>query len=59
MSVEKASEFRKLISIRAGPNAAQSKGTYCLQPLNTGIAGSNPPQGMDVRPRFSMLCCPV
>jgi hypothetical protein len=26
---------------------------------NTGIVASNPVRGMDVCPRFSVLCCPV
>jgi hypothetical protein len=26
---------------------------------NTGVVGSNPTRGMDVCPRFSVLCCPV
>jgi hypothetical protein len=26
---------------------------------NTGIVGSNPARGMDVRQRFPLLCCPV
>jgi hypothetical protein len=26
---------------------------------NTGIVGLNPTRGMDVCPRFSVLCCPV
>jgi hypothetical protein len=30
-----------------------------LSRFNTGIAGSNPAQGMDVCPRLSVLCCPV
>jgi hypothetical protein len=26
---------------------------------NIGIAGTNPARGMDVSPRFSVLCCPL
>jgi hypothetical protein len=37
----------------------RSKARMVLNPSNTGILGSNPTRGMDVCPRFSVLCCPV
>jgi hypothetical protein len=30
-----------------------------LDRMVIGIVGSNPPRGMDVCPRISVLCCPV
>jgi hypothetical protein len=37
----------------------RSKAGTVYDPSNIGIAGSNPPWGMDVCPRVSVLCCPV
>jgi hypothetical protein len=37
----------------------RSKAHTVFDRSNTGIAGSNPAPGMDVCPRFSVLCCPV
>jgi hypothetical protein len=39
--------------------AEQSKACTVYDRLNIGIAGSNPAQGMDMCPRFSVLCWPV
>jgi hypothetical protein len=39
--------------------AAWSKERTVFKRSNTVIVGSNPAQGMDVCPRFSVLCCPV
>jgi hypothetical protein len=39
--------------------AARSKARTVFGRSNTGIVGSNLTWGMDVCPRFSMLCCPV
>jgi hypothetical protein len=39
--------------------AAWSKTSTVFEHSNIGIAGSNPARGMDVCPRFSVLCCPV
>jgi hypothetical protein len=41
------------------PMTAQSKARTVFDRSNTGIVGSNPARGMDVCPRFSMLCCSV
>jgi hypothetical protein len=41
------------------PMAAQSEARTVFDRSNTEIVGSNPAQGMDVCPRFSVLCCPV
>jgi hypothetical protein len=41
------------------PMAERSKAPTVFGRSNTGIMGSNPTRGMDVCPRFSMLCCPV
>jgi len=41
------------------PMAVQSKARTVFNRSNTGITGSNPAQGIDVFPRFSVLCCPV
>jgi hypothetical protein len=41
------------------PMAARSKARTVFDPSNTGIGGSNPARGMDVSPRFCVLCCPV
>jgi hypothetical protein len=38
---------------------AQPKARTVFDSLNTGIVVSNPARGMDVCPRFSVLCCPV
>jgi hypothetical protein len=39
--------------------AAWSKSRTVFDRSNIGIAGSNPARGMDVCPRFSVLCCPM
>jgi hypothetical protein len=39
--------------------AARSKARTVLGLSNIGITGSNPARGMDVSPRYSVLCCPV
>jgi len=39
--------------------AAGPKARMVLDRSNTVVAGSNPVQGMDVRPRFPVLRCPV
>jgi hypothetical protein len=39
--------------------AMQSEARTVFDHLNTGISGSNPIRGMDVYPRFSVLCRPV
>jgi hypothetical protein len=39
--------------------AAWSESRTVFDRLNIGIVGSNPARGMDVCPRFSVLCCPV
>jgi hypothetical protein len=41
------------------PVATQSKPRTIFGRSNTGIVGSNSARGMDVCPRFSVLCCPV
>jgi hypothetical protein len=41
------------------PMAARSEARTVFCRSNTGIVGSNPTQGMDVCPRFSVLCCPA
>jgi hypothetical protein len=41
------------------PVAAQSKASTVFGRSNIGIAGLNPVRGMDVFPRFAVLCCPV
>jgi len=41
------------------PMAARSKTRTVFDRWNTGIVGSNLARGMDVWPRFSVLCCPV
>jgi hypothetical protein len=37
----------------------RSKASTVFGRSNIEIAGSNPARGMDVCPRFSVLCCPV
>jgi hypothetical protein len=37
----------------------RSKARTAFGRSNTGIVGWNPNRGMDVCPRFSLLCCPV
>jgi hypothetical protein len=39
--------------------AERSKAWTVYDRSNIGIAVSNPASGMDVRPRVSVLCCPV
>jgi hypothetical protein len=39
--------------------AVRSKTRSDFDRSNTGMAGSNPAPGMDVCPRFSVLCSPV
>jgi hypothetical protein len=39
--------------------AVQSKEFMVSNRSNTETVGSNPAQGMDVCPRFSVLCCAV
>jgi hypothetical protein len=51
--------FDPVSSLHPAPIAAQSKASTVFDRSNIGIAGSNPAQGMDVCPRFSVLCCPV
>jgi hypothetical protein len=41
------------------PMASRSKVPTVFDRSNTGIVVSNPARGMDVCPRFSVLCCPV
>jgi hypothetical protein len=41
------------------PVAERSEERTVFGRSNTGIVGSNPTRGMDVCPRFSVLCCPV
>jgi hypothetical protein len=41
------------------PVVARSKARTVFGLSNIGIAGSNPTRGMDVCPRFSVLCYPV
>jgi hypothetical protein len=41
------------------PGASRSKARTVFDRLNTGIVGSNPARGMEICPRFSVLCCPV
>jgi hypothetical protein len=43
----------------AGPSGREVRGKYYFGLSNSGIMGSNPTRGMDVCPRFSVLCCPV
>jgi len=47
----------KLVRKTPAPVAALSKARTVCDRSNTGIVGSNPAQGMDVCPRFSVLCC--
>jgi hypothetical protein len=49
---------KKYIKIEV-PMAARSKARTVFNHSNTGIVGSNSGRGIDVCPRFSMLCCPV
>jgi hypothetical protein len=39
--------------------AARSKAHTVFDLSNTAMVGLNPARGMDVCPRFSVLCCPV
>jgi hypothetical protein len=39
--------------------AARSEECTVFDRSHTGIVGSNSARGMDVCPRFSVLCCPV
>jgi hypothetical protein len=39
--------------------AARSKARTVFGRSNIGIMGCNPAQGIDMYPRFSVLCCPV
>jgi hypothetical protein len=39
--------------------AERSRACTVYDRSNIGIAGSNPPSGMDVCQRVSVLCCPV
>jgi hypothetical protein len=39
--------------------AEQSEACTVFGRSNIEISGSNPARGMDVCPRFSVLCCPV
>jgi hypothetical protein len=41
------------------PMAVRSEASTVFERSKTGIVGSNPARGMDVSPRFSVLCCPV
>jgi hypothetical protein len=41
------------------PVAAPSEALSVFDRSNTGIVRSNPTRGIDVCPRFSVLCCPV
>jgi hypothetical protein len=41
------------------PMGARSEARTIFGCSNPGIVGSNPTRGMDVCPRFSVLCCPV
>jgi len=41
------------------PMAELSEARIVFGRSKTGIVGSNPTRGMDVCPRFSVLCCPV
>jgi hypothetical protein len=41
------------------PMAGRSDARNVFGRSKTGIVGSNPTRGMDVCPRFSVLCCPV
>jgi hypothetical protein len=41
------------------PMAAWSKSRTVFDRSNIGIVGSNTARGMDVCPRFPVLCCPV
>jgi hypothetical protein len=41
------------------PIAARSKTRTVFKRSNTRIVGSNSSRGIDVCPRFSVLCCPV
>jgi hypothetical protein len=44
---------------RPDPMAERSEARTVFGRSNTGIVGSNPTRGMDVCPRFSVLCFPV
>jgi hypothetical protein len=39
--------------------AARSKARSVFDLSGTGIVGSNTDRGIDMCPRFSVLCCPV
>jgi hypothetical protein len=41
------------------PMAERSEARTVFGRSNTVIVGSNPSRGMDMRPRFSVLRCPV
>jgi hypothetical protein len=41
------------------PMSMQSKACTVSDRWNTGTVGSNPAQGMDMCPHFSVSCCPV
>jgi hypothetical protein len=41
------------------PVAERSEARNVFDRSNIGITVSNPTRGMDVCPRFSVLCCPV
>jgi hypothetical protein len=51
--------FLLLFSIMPIPTADRSEARTVLGRSKTGIVCSNPTLGMDVCPRFSVLCCPV
>jgi hypothetical protein len=52
-------KFGALIGYTPVPMAARSKACTAFGRSNIGIAASNPAQGKDMCPRFSVLCCPV
>jgi hypothetical protein len=51
--------FKLLLNFWPVPVAARCSVRTVFNRWNTGIVGSNPARGMDVCPRFSVLCCPV
>jgi hypothetical protein len=45
--------------LHAGPSGQAAKVRVVFDHSNTRIVGSNPAQGTDICPLFSMLCCSV
>jgi hypothetical protein len=51
--------LQEISNVLPVPMAELSEAHTFFDRSNIGISGSNPARGMDVCPRFSVLCCPV